>query len=86
MLLPSPQLIQIHLVVDVHSSTKQHLYNRQVSIACGEVEWCMCECVCVCVEQVGVGTQQQLDDLEATVECSEVQWSLKAVVPHGGVG
>lgn len=77
---------KIHLVVNVHSSAEQHFYNRQVSVACGKVKRCVCEGVCLCVEQVGVSTQQQLDDLEATVECSEVQWSLEAVIPHGGVG
>lgn len=40
----------------------------------------------VAAEQVGVGAEQQLDDLQASVECSQVQRSLKLVVSHGGVG
>lgn len=39
----------------------------------------------VAAEQVGVGGEQQLDHLEAAVQRGQVQWSLKLIVPHGGV-
>lgn len=39
----------------------------------------------VAAEQVGVGSEQQLDHLEAAIQRSQVQWSLKLIVPHGGV-
>lgn len=39
----------------------------------------------VAAEQIGVGTEQQLDDLQAAVQCGQVQRSLELIVPHGGV-
>lgn len=44
-----------------------------------------CVLLGVAAEQVGVGGEQQLDHLEAAVQSGQVQWSLKLIVPHGGV-
>lgn len=54
-----------HLVVDVHAGVQQHLHHRQVSVPRGQMQWRVF--LGVTAEQVGVGTEQQLDYLQAAV-------------------
>lgn len=76
-------LIKTHLIVDVHASVQQHFHHREVSVPRGQMQRSVF--LGVTAEQVGVGDEQQLDYLQSAVQCSQVQWSLKLVVPHGGV-
>lgn len=39
----------------------------------------------VTAEQVGVGSEQKLDYLQASIQCRQVQRRLELVIPHGGV-
>ncbi len=54
-----------HLVVDVHAGVQQHLHHRQVSVPRGQMQRRVF--LGVTAEQVGVGTEQQLDYLQAAV-------------------
>lgn len=54
-----------HLVVDVHAGVQQHLHHRQVSVARGQMQRRVF--LGVAAEQVGVGSEQQLDNLQAAV-------------------
>lgn len=72
-----------NLIVNVHASVQEHLHHRQVSVPRRQMQWRVL--LGVTAEQVGVGSEQQLDHLEAAVQRSQVQRSLKLIVPHGGV-
>lgn len=72
-----------NLIVNVHAGVQEHLHHRQVAVPRRQMQRRVL--LGVAAEQVGVGSEQQLDHLEAAVQGGEVQWRLKLVVPHGGV-
>lgn len=75
--------LQTNLIVNVHASVQEHLHHRQVSVPRRQMQRRVL--LGVAAEQVGVGGEQQLDHLQAAVQRGQVQWSLKLIVPHGGV-